>query len=143
MGYIILALSLGEKIGIVVSFYYFFIYIIMTLNIFSIFLAIRLTFRYNTFKNISDFIYLKNNNKWLCFYLIAALLSLAGIPPFMGFYGKLFVFILLIDTGNYFLCFFLILLSILSSIYYLRMIRFLFFDDKEFEPIAFMKPVSW
>lgn len=141
MGYIVIALGLGSKLGVIISFYYFFIYIIITIYIFSIFLIVRLS-NNSTFKNITDFVYLKNHNKLLALFAIVALLSLAGIPPLIGFYGKLFVFYLLIHNGNYYLCMFLVLLSILSSIYYIRLIRFIFFDDRKYEPMVFIKTQS-
>jgi NADH-quinone oxidoreductase subunit N len=141
MGYIIISLSIGSKLGVIVSFYYFFIYVLVTLYFFSIFLAIRLS-NNQTLKNITDFVYLRSNNKLLSLFTIVSLLSLAGIPPLAGFYGKLYVFSLLINSGYYYLCASLVLLSILSGIYYIRLIRFIFFDDKLHEPMVFIKPQS-
>lgn len=141
MGYIIIALATGSKIGLIISFYYFFIYIIVTIYIFTIYLAIRL-YNNNTLKNITDLVYLKNNNKWVALITIIALLSLAGIPPLIGFYGKLYIFYILIADGNYYICLILLLLSILSCVYYIRLIRFIFFDDKVYEPMVFIKKQS-
>jgi len=141
IGYVIMALATNTKIGLIVSFYYFFIYIIITLFIFSIYLVIRIS-NNKTIRNITDLVYLKNNNKWLALITIVALLSLAGIPPLMGFYGKLYVFYTLIENGSYFICLLLLLLSILSCVYYIRLIRFIFFDDKLYQPMIFIKRQS-
>lgn len=138
MGYMIIVLSSGSKIGIAISFYYFFIYIFTTINIFSIFLAIKTSYIY-LFGNVTDFVYLKNSNKLLALITIASLLSLAGIPPFMGFYGKLYIFNILISSGYYYICLILVLLSVLSCVYYIRLIRFIFFNDKLDEQIGFQK----
>lgn len=62
MGYIIIAMAIGSKIGIIVSFYYFLVYILVTIYIFSIFLVTKLL-NNNTFRNVTDFAYLRNNNK--------------------------------------------------------------------------------
>ena len=138
MGYMIIVLSSGSKIGIAISFYYFLIYIFTTINIFSIFLAIKTSYVY-LFGNVTDFVYLKNSNKLLALITIVSLLSLAGIPPFMGFYGKLYIFDILISTGYYYICLILVLLSILSCVYYIRLIRFIFFNYKLDEQIGFQK----
>lgn len=138
MGYMIIVLSLGSKIGMAIAFYYFLIYIFTTINIFSIFLAIKTSYVY-LFGNVTDFVYLKNSNKLLALITIVTLLSLAGIPPFMGFYGKLYIFNILISSGYYYICLLLLLLSILSCVYYIRLIRFIFFNDKFDEQIGFQK----
>jgi NADH-quinone oxidoreductase subunit N len=139
MGYILLALSLN--LGAFVSFYYFLIYLLITINIFSIYLLIKSS-KVVVSGNITDFSYLKNSNKLLALITIASLLSLAGIPPFMGFYGKLLVFNILISSDNNMICLLLLLLSILSCVYYIRLVRFIFFDDRLYEPIAFQKKKS-
>lgn len=141
MGYMLLALGLSSKIGAAISFYYFLIYLLSTINIFSIYLLIKNSHGI-IFGNITDLSYLKNSNKLLSLIAIVSLLSLAGIPPFMGFYGKLFIFNLLISTGNYIICLILLLLSILSCVYYIRLVRFIFFDDRTEEPIVFQKVKS-
>jgi len=138
MGYMLIALSLNLKISAAISFYYFLIYIVATINIFSIYLLIKNT-HVIVSGNITDLAYLKNSNKFLSIITIISLFSLAGIPPFMGFYGKLLIFNFLIFTGNYIICFVLLLLSIASCIYYIRLIRFIYFDDKSEEPISFQK----
>lgn len=138
MGYMLIALSLNLKISAAISFYYFLIYILSTINIFSIYLLIKNT-HIVVSGNITDLAYLKNSNKFLSIITIISLFSLAGIPPFMGFYGKLLIFNFLMFTGNYIICFILLILSIASCIYYIRLIRFIYFDDKFEEPIAFQK----
>ena len=92
MGYIALALSTGTKLGAAVSFFYFFIYIMITISIFCIHLAIRLTWGVHTIKYLTDLVRVRDSHKWLCIFMAASLLSLAGVPPFMGFFGKLNIF---------------------------------------------------
>jgi NADH-quinone oxidoreductase subunit N len=138
MGYMLLALGLSSQIGMAIAFYYFLIYLLSTINIFSIYLLMKSS-NLTVFGNITDLSYLKNSNKLLALISVASLLSLAGIPPFMGFYGKLFVFNLLVSTGNYIICLILLLLSILSCVYYIRLVRFLYFDDRNDELIVYQK----
>ena len=53
---------------------------------------------------------------------------MSGIPPLAGFFSKLFLFITAIKAQYFGLIFFSILVSILSSFYYLRMIKIIFFE---------------
>lgn len=141
MGYMVLALSTGLKAGLVASFYYFFIYIVINLSIFIIFLTLRLSVGSNTLGNITDLVFLKNSYKWLCFFMAVALFSLAGIPPLIGFYGKLFVFSLYVAQGDYLICLIILLTSVLSCAYYIRLLRYIYFDERN--TIVFFKVPNW
>jgi NADH-quinone oxidoreductase subunit N len=58
--------------------------------------------------------------------LSLTLISLAGIPPFSGFFAKLLIFLTILETKNYFLLILIFVMSIFSSVYYLRILLFLF-----------------
>jgi len=64
-------------------------------------------------------------NKYITISLIISILSLAGIPPFAGFFAKLPVFYLLIKTINPLIGLIIIFSSVLSVVYYIRIIRML------------------
>jgi len=55
--------------------------------------------------------------------------SLAGIPPFIGFFAKLYILFDVIDTYYYFMAYIAILSSIISGVIYLRLIKIIHFDD--------------
>lgn len=142
MGYILLSMSLGSSLSIYVSFYYLLIYILVSLNIFTIYLVIYRQDK-SSLKNIVDGISILHSNFFLAFLFVIALLSVAGIPPLAGFFGKLYVFSLLMETGNYFLALYVVLMSVLSSAYYIRFIRFILFTEIINEqPITFILPIS-
>ncbi len=142
MGYILLSMSLGSYLSIYVSFYYLFIYILVSLNIFTIYLVIYRQDK-SPLKNIVDGISLLHSNFLLAFFFVVALLSVAGIPPLAGFFGKLYVFYLLVETGNYFLATFVVLMSVLSSAYYIRFVRYILFTEIiNKQPITFVKPIT-
>lgn len=120
MGYILLGFCSGSIIGCIASFYYLFIYIFMSINIFSIIVVIR---RYPSFlkiKNLVEFVSLSHSNFVLSLLLIFCLLSLAGIPPLAGFFGKFLIFISLVNKGYYLLALYALLFSVLTCIYYIR-----------------------
>ena len=57
------------------------------------------------------------------------MLSMAGIPPFIGFFGKFYVFIAAIESQLYFLAILGVLASVISAFYYLRIIKGMYFDE--------------
>lgn len=79
---------------------------------------------------ITEVFSLVNYNMLIGLFGISALLSLAGIPPFPGFTAKLLILQALFIKGYYVLFFFIVIMSILSTVYYIRFIRMLFFSEK-------------
>ena len=61
------------------------------------------------------------------------MLSMAGIPPFIGFFGKFYVFIAAIEQELYLLSVFGVLASVISAFYYLRIIKIMYFDENNNE----------
>ena len=69
------------------------------------------------------------NNLWACLLLIL-FFSFSGIPPLSGFLAKVFIIINLIQDQNIFISIFVILVSSISTYYYLRVIKIAFFNKK-------------
>ena len=61
------------------------------------------------------------------------LLSMAGIPPLVGFYSKFFILQNLIFKGNLVIATIAIIFTVVSTYYYLRIIQFMYFKDPEKE----------
>lgn len=76
--------------------------------------------------NIRDYTGLYRKDPLLAFSLILCLLSLGGIPPLSGFFGKLYLFWTGWKSGLYFLVSVGIITSIFSIYYYLKIIKVLF-----------------
>jgi NADH-quinone oxidoreductase subunit N len=129
MGYILLPISLGTYASMYVAFYYLFVYVLVSINIFTIFL-IMYKEKGVPVRNIVDISYISHSNFFLAVLFSLAILSVAGIPPLAGFFGKIYVFSFLIETGNYFLALFVVLISVLSCAYYIRLVRFILFREK-------------
>jgi NADH-quinone oxidoreductase subunit N len=72
--------------------------------------------------------------------MLIFLLSLAGIPPLAGFYGKYFIFLSLIETGHYALASLGVLYSVFGLYYYLKMANAMFMGTSEERGLL---PVSW
>jgi len=122
MGYILICFGIGTQVAINYAIFYLLIYIFVMINFFSIFLVIYRTDK-SPLLNIVDCVSLLKTNPTLSTLFGINLLSLGGVPPLAGFYGKGLLFLELIQTGNYFICLLMVLLSVLSIIYYIRLIR--------------------
>ena len=72
--------------------------------------------------------------------MLIFLLSLAGIPPLAGFYGKYFIFLSLIETGHYALASLGVFYSVFGLYYYLKMANAMFMGEPEERGVL---PVSW
>lgn len=124
-GYILLGLRVTSLSGIFASFYYLFIHIIMTVNIFIILMYVRRYPMKLKLKNLIEFVSVSHSNFLLSLLLVLALLSFAGIPPLSGSFGKFSIFTALIFKGHYLLALYAVLFSVLTSIYYIRLVRFI------------------
>src|ERR1700723_3268857 len=72
--------------------------------------------------------------------MLIFLLSLAGIPPLAGFWGKYFIFLSLVETGHYALASLGVLYSVFGLYYYLKMANAMFMGQPEERGLL---PVSW
>ena len=78
---------------------------------------------------ISDLKGLSKSNPIVSLSISIIMLSMAGIPPFIGFFGKFYVFVAAIESGLYLLSILGVLASVISAYYYLRIIKVMYFDD--------------
>jgi NADH-quinone oxidoreductase subunit N len=125
-----------------ISFFCFII--IYYFNIFALFTFLiffsNLSFTHATFyKKLTSLMNIYRTNKTLAYILTSFFLSLAGIPPFSGFFAKFYFLASLVNSGNIFLFLFFSFLNLLIIFVYLRAIRLIFQFKKsyEFKPIYF------
>ena len=132
MGYSLLAYGSGTLEGIQFLFCYLFIYMCSSTVIWAIFLLTRLKTKFfkKQNKDLTDFMLLVKSNKMLAIYLTIAMLSVAGVPPMVGFIVKFGVFLVSIGVYAYNAACISIVLSVVSTFYYIRIIKTLFFEQK-------------
>lgn len=80
-------------------------------------------------ENIDDFKGLNQKSPWFAAVMMILLLSLAGVPPMVGFYAKLAVLQAVLATGQVWLAVVAVLFSLVGAYYYLRVIKAMYFDD--------------
>ncbi|HVP42464.1 MAG TPA: NADH-quinone oxidoreductase subunit N [Terriglobales bacterium] len=123
VGYMLLGLIAGDKYspsgtGIKGILFYLMVYTFMNLGAFAVLTSLRR--REIIGDEIDDIsgLYFKAPAEAMLMFVF--LLSLAGIPPFAGFYGKYFIFLSLIETGHYGLASIAVLYVAVAMYYYLR-----------------------
>jgi NADH-quinone oxidoreductase subunit N len=134
MGFLLLGFISADSNGYSSALFYVMAYVLMTLGTFSmIMLLCRNGFEA---ENIDDFKGLSKRNSWYAFITLLLMLSLAGIPPMIGFYAKMAVLQAVVNAGYIWLAVIAVLLSLIGAFYYLRIIKLMYFDEPETdEPI--------
>ncbi len=106
---------------------YTIVYVFTNLMIFAILLLLSNT-NYEC-ENIQDLRVLSKNHPIYAIILLIAIFSLAGIPPLVGFYAKLTILQHLIHIGYNKLAIFAVIMSLIGTFYYLRIIKVMYFDN--------------
>jgi NADH-ubiquinone oxidoreductase chain 2 len=148
VGFILLALSINSIESIQAFIFYLMQYSISNLNAFIILISIGYSLycyvnNSNEFKQLLD----KNNspiqlisqlkgyfyvNPVLSLSLTITIFSFVGIPPLIGFFAKQMVLSAALDSGYVFLALIAILTSVISAVYYLNIIKQIFYDKSEY-----------
>ncbi len=131
MGYTLIAFSTGTFEGMQTVFCYLFLYMIAGLCTWSIFLVLQLKCKYSKKQNkdLADINSLSKANNVLALFFSTVLLSIAGMPPMIGFLVKIGIFLASIEASMYFVAIVSILCSVISTFYYIRIIKIMYFES--------------
>jgi NADH-quinone oxidoreductase subunit N len=126
---IFLSISLNTFSGFFASYVYIFIYVIIIY-----FLVTMLCVHYpnNGITIVNQFFGLGLQANVFAFSLFIGFIFLAGIPPFIGFYGKWLMLMSLLSTGNTLLVCAVIIALLLSTLYYMRFIKYIYFEQPNY-----------
>lgn len=144
MGFIVYSLALSTIISITSSIFYLLVYVILTIFVFSFMFFFFEKKGDNLFfiDDISKLGSILNKNYLLSLTFSFILLSLAGLPFFVGFISKWYIFISLLNK-NYFIDLMVLLnSSVLSAAYYIRLIRFMFFVSNRENKVVFKTDIK-
>jgi len=149
VGFILLALSINSIESIQAFLFYLMQYSISNLNAFIILISIgfSLYFYVNDSKEYTELTDKNNSpiqlisqmkgyfyiNPVLALSLSVTIFSFVGIPPLIGFFAKQMVLSAALDSGYVFLALVAILTSVVSAVYYLNIIKQVFFDQSEYK----------
>lgn len=127
LGFVVVALAYNSQEAIQAMCFYVVVYITITLGVFAAILSYR---DHNGTKvALSDYSGLAKSNPLLAMAMGVLLFSIAGIPPFAGFFAKLQVLQLMIEAHDYIALGITIAASLVAVFYYLNIIRIMYFDD--------------
>ena len=122
-GYIMLGVMASETLGLASMMFYIFVYIVSNLGAF---LVINTIEEQTGRLNMDDYNGLHKTNPWLSFAMTLAMFSLAGIPPFAGFFSKILIFTSVTSTNSWAL-YMLVLVALINTIislyYYLLVVK--------------------
>jgi len=150
VGFILLALSINSIESIQAYIFYIITYTISNLNAFIILVTIGFSFYLYVYKEekqdddleetnnspvqlvsqIKGYFYI---NPYLALSLAITLFSFAGVPPLIGFFAKQMVLSAALDNGYVFMALVAILTSVISAVYYLNVIKQIFFFSSDYK----------
>jgi NADH-quinone oxidoreductase subunit N len=126
VGYALMGLAAGTASGASGTLIYLATYMFMTLGTFGVILAMRR--QCHSVEKVSDLAGLGRNDGRLALAMTIFMLSMAGVPPLSGFFGKLYVFLAAIQSGLWTLAVIGVIASVVGAYYYMRIIKIMYFD---------------
>ena len=129
MGYALVGLAVNTEQGVRGVLIYMVTYVFMSAGVFACIIAMRR--RGRSLERISDLSGLATTDPGLALAMTVFMFSMAGIPPFSGFFGKLYVFLPAVQAGYWTLAVIGVLTSVVGAYYYLRVIKVMYFDKAE------------
>ena len=141
VGYLLLAFSANSLEGTQSLFFYLVIYMITSLCLWSVIVSLDTSVNKDKSKTLVDLAFIANMNPILGFTGMIAFFSLAGVPPLAGFFAKMEIFISALSASLFFTSFVAILSSVVSSFYYIRLIKTMYFETRKSN--IFFSPVNY
>ncbi|MXR35465.1 NADH-quinone oxidoreductase subunit NuoN [Craterilacuibacter sinensis] len=139
MGFLLLGLLAANEQGYASAMFYAMVYVLTTLAGFGVLLA--LSHAGFECEKLEDLKGLNQRNSWYAFLMLLVMFSMAGIPPLAGFYAKFAVIKSVVDLGAVnmgfgmvsalYLAVFAVMMSLVGAFYYLRVVKNMYFDDKQ------------
>ena len=127
MGYALIGLAAGTPDGVRGVLIYLLTYVFMNVGTFACIIAMRRGGR--NVEGVSDLAGLGRTDPMLAMAIAIFMFSMAGIPPFSGFWGKYFIFTAAVQQGMWTLAVIGVLTSVIGAFYYIRIIKVMYFDD--------------
>ena len=127
VGFILLSIFTGTEQGYAAALFYTLTYVVSAAGAFG--MIILLSRRGYEADNLSDFKGLNARSPWFALMMMFLMFSMAGIPPLVGFFGKLNAINAVLTSGYTGLAVVMVLASVVGAYYYLRVIWYMYFED--------------
>ena len=126
VGFILMGIYTGPTYGFNAALFYMLTYTLFTTAIFG--LLCEINHGDKPIELITDLSGLNYKYPATALIILIIMLSMIGIPPFLGFYAKFYIIQSLILTNNIFIAVFAVIMTVIGSFYYLRVIKVIYFD---------------
>lgn len=126
-GYMLMGILSANELGVSSLIYYFFAYCFMNIGAFT--LVIYLRRKDIIGDTLDDFRGLAKRDPMAALIMVIFLLSLAGIPPTVGFVGKFLIFSAALKAGFYWLLVIAVITSVISLYYYFKIARSMYLEE--------------
>jgi len=129
VGFILLPIFCGTEEGYAAALFYTLTYVVAAAGAFG--MVIILSRRGFEAESLADFKGLNSRSPWFALMMMFLMLSLAGIPPFIGFFGKLNAISAVLGSGYAGLAVLMMLASVPGLYYYLKVVWYMYFEAAE------------
>jgi NADH-quinone oxidoreductase subunit N len=142
MGYALFGLLCANIEGYAAALYYVLVYSLMSVGAFGLLVLMsRMGLEIEEMDSLKG---LNRRNPWLAFLMMVVMLSMAGIPPTVGFVTKLLVLNALVDANMVWVAALGLFFAVIGAFYYLKVIKTMYFDEPtEAFPVAFKDAPYW
>ena len=127
MGFLFLGIIPGTDEGYAAAMFYVIVYAVMALGSFG--MIVVLSREGFDADRIDDFRGLNERSPWHAFLMLVLMLSMAGVPPFVGFWAKWSVLREVIAADFVWLAVVAVVFSVVGLFYYLRIVKLVYFDE--------------
>ena len=129
VGFIFLGIIAGNNEGYVAAMFYAIVYSIMALGAFGM-IAMMSSKGFDA-DQLDDLKGLNQRNPWFAGMMLLLMFSMAGVPPTVGFFAKLFVLDAVIGIDMVWLALVAVAFSVIGAFYYIRVVKLMYFDKAE------------
>ena len=129
MGYALMGLAAGTAFGLQALLIYMAIYVTMNIGTFAFILSMQKEGK--PVADIASLNMLSRSQPGKALAMLVLLFSLAGVPPMVGFFGKLYVLRAAFDAGLAWLAIAGVIASVIGAFYYLRIVFYMYFGEEQ------------
>ncbi len=134
MGYLLLGVAAGTSAGFAGALFYSIVYALMSAGAFG--MVVLMGADGTERDALEDFRGLSSRSPYYALLMLVLMFSMAGIPPFAGFWAKWFVLREVVAAGMPWVAVTAVVFSVIGAFYYLRVVRLMYFDEGEGAPLA-------